>query len=114
MLNAFLQRIKNGESVSFAETQNIINTYYNYQATTFSNGLIDPLLNQAGSNEGSCKIFAFAQLHQLNQQETLSLFGEYYQDVLLNPEATNHNNIRNFLRDGWAGITYQGTALSPR
>ena len=28
------------------------------------------------------KVFAYAKLKQLNQEETLSLFGQYHQDVL--------------------------------
>jgi HopJ type III effector protein len=33
-------------------------------------------------------------------------------DVLENPEATNHQNIRNFMKTGWAGISFEGTALT--
>jgi len=73
------------------------------------------LVNQAGTNEGSCKIFAFAQLNQLNQQQTLNLFGDYYRlDVLNNPDGTGHQNIRNFMQFGWDGIRFNGEALTAK
>ena len=70
------------------------------------------ILNTAGKNEGSCKIFAFALLHQLDKQQTLNLFGDYYRvDVLGNPDGDSHQNIRSFMRYGWQGIRFMGTAL---
>ncbi len=110
----FLDKIKRGEMVSFADTIATIADNYNYQQTEFINGIDDEkVINPAGKNEGSCKIFAFAKLHQLNEQETLSLFGDYYRiDVLEHPENTDHANIRQFMKHGWAGITFQGEALT--
>ena len=85
----------------------VINESYQYTPTTFTNGLGEQAVtNEAGTNEGSCKIFAFAQLQQLDQQQTLSLFGDYYQDVLNDPNGTSHQNIRNFMQYGWAGIQF--------
>ena len=111
-LEAFLQNIKAGRLVSFQDTMAVIAEHYDYQPTEFSNGLDQPVVSQAGQNEGSCKIFAFAQIHDLTVAETLSLFGDYYRiDVLQHPEATDHQNIRRFMQDGWAGIVFQGTAL---
>lgn len=110
----FLNRISNNETISFDDTMAVIADNYNYQATEFSNGLGDDILvNAAGTNEGSCKIFAFAQLHQLNQDQTLQLFGDYYrQDVLQDPQGTGHQNIRLFIKYGWEGINFSGTVLT--
>jgi HopJ type III effector protein len=115
-LSTFLQKIAQGEAVSFDETMTIIATYYHYQPTEFSNGLNDDvLINPAGTNEGSGKIFAFAKLHQLGQQQTLNLFGDYYWlDVLPNPQGAGHQNIRNFMQYGWQGIHFNGEVLSPK
>ncbi|QWF70156.1 HopJ type III effector protein [Methylomonas paludis] len=114
-ISDLLQRVKNGESVDFQESIAVIDQAYRYQPTEFSNGLVEPLLNQAGQNEGSCKIFAFAKLHGLNQTQTLALFGDYYrQDVLGNPNGSNHLNIRRFMRDGWDGMVFSGVALQAR
>jgi len=42
----------------------------------------------------------------------LALFGDYYRsDVLKNPEGSDHQNIRNFMHKGWAGVTFKGEAL---
>lgn len=114
-LNEFIDRVKAGEAVDFQDTMAVIAEHYHYLPTEFSNGLPPSLLNEAGRNEGSCKIFAFAKLHALSQQQTLALFGDYYRnDVLQNPQGTDHQNIRNFMRDGWEGIVFRGEALQAK
>ena len=113
-LASFLEKIHNNIPVSFDETIAVITKNYHYQATEFSNGLNeDTLINKAGTNEGSCKIFSFAKIHQLDQQQTLNLFGDYYRlDVLKDPQGAGHQNIRNFMKYGWAGICFKGEALT--
>jgi len=115
-LSRFIEQIKNNENISFDQTIEIITSNYNYTATEFSNGLANAkLVNEAGSNEGSCKIFAFAQINQLNQQQTLNLFGDFYRkDVLEHPSGNGHQNIRNFMLFGWDGIQFSGQALSAK
>ena len=111
-----MERIKNGERVSFSETMRAINEHYNYKPVKFTNGLGDnKIVNAPGTNEGSCKIFALGKLLNLSQADTLTLFGELYRkDVLENPDGTDHPNIRTFMKDGWKGITLYGKALKPR
>ncbi len=110
-LNDFLTQIKAEMPVSFAETIAVITENYAYQPTAFKNGNVE---NAAGQNEGSCKIFAFAKLNDLTEAQTLSLFGDYYRvDVLENPDATDHQNIRQFMQHGWAGIVFENDALKP-
>ena len=114
-LNEFMSKVIAGESVSFQDTMTVIGDHYDYQPTEFSNGIDQALINEAGRNEGSCKIFAFAKLQGLDKAHTLSLFGDYYRkDVLENPEGSDHQNIRNFMRDGWEGIRFSAEALSPK
>jgi hypothetical protein len=111
-LEAFLSQVKNGERVSFQDAIAVIAAHYDYTPTRFSNG---DLRNAAGANEGSCKLFYFARLHGLTPAQTLALFGDYYwQDVLEHPQASNHANIRAFMHTGWAGIAYDGAALTPK
>ena len=112
-LALFLEKINANHPVRFDETIAIIHENYEYQPAEFHNGLKDELLvNKAGTNEGSCKIFAFAQLNQLTQEQTLNLFGDYYQlDVLNNPQGIDHQNIRHFFHFGWAGISFKSPAL---
>lgn len=108
---AFLNTVKSNETVSFTETIAVISENYAYQPTAFKNGNIE---NAAGQNEGSCKIFAFAKLNELTEAQTLSLFGDYYRvDVLENPDATDHQNIRQFMQHGWTGVTFENAALTP-
>ena len=47
------------ESIDFADTMATVEANYLYTPTAFSNGNTH---NAAGTNEGSCKLFAFAQL----------------------------------------------------
>ena len=113
-LNTFLEKIRTNTPVSFNETIAIITEHYHYQPTEFSNGLNEhALVNSAGTNEGSCKIFAFGLIHQLSEQQTLNLFGDYYRiDVLTDPNGLGHQNIRNFMADGWQAIGFEGVALT--
>ncbi|MCX7067789.1 MAG: HopJ type III effector protein [Methylococcales bacterium] len=115
-LNTFLEKIRTNTPVSFNETIAIITEHYHYQPTEFSNGLNEHrLINTAGTNEGSCKIFAFGLIHQLSEQQTLNLFGDYCRiDVLTDPNGSGHQNIRNFMADGWQGIRFEGVALTLR
>jgi hypothetical protein len=109
-LKNFLDKIKSNQFVSFPETITHIDENYTFTPTTFKNG---NQINNAGENNGSCKIFAFAQLQQFTKEETLSLFGDFYQDVLNTPDATDHQNIRNFMIFGWEGIQFENVALKP-
>lgn len=113
-VQSFLEKIRAGVRVTFNETLAVIHEHYRYQPTAFSNGLAPERLDSpAGVNEGSCKIFAFAQLQGLDQQQTLSLFGDYYwEDVLKHPEASDHQNIRHFMQYGWQGIQFDGVVLT--
>lgn len=99
----------------FEDVLAYIGQHYRYVPTRFSNGVGEaPLQNEAGQNEGSCRVFALARLEKLSEQETLMLFGRFYQDdVLKQPNGSSHANIRRFMRDGWSGIHFEGAALLP-
>lgn len=102
------------EKIEFDQVMQIIEENYNYTPTRFTNGKGSAqVTNEAGSNEGSCKIFSFGQLNNLDEKQTLACFGKYYrQDVLGHPDNTDHANIRNFIQSGWAGIQFDGIALT--
>lgn len=112
-LPSFLQRLRETpDQIEFTDTIAAIEAHYEYAPTAFRNGEVQ---NAAGQNGGSCKIFAFARLQQLSPDETLACFGRYYrEDVLKHPQATDHQNIRNFMRTGWGGVVFEGEALKPR
>ncbi|MFV5687605.1 HopJ type III effector protein [Flavobacterium sp. ZT3R25] len=107
---SFLEKLRQTpEAIAFTDTIATIEENYTFTPTTFHNG---SQINTAGENSGSCKIFAFAQLQNLTEAETLACFGAYYfDDVLKNPEGTDHQNIRNFMKTGWNGIRFDRIAL---
>lgn len=108
-----LDQLKNApESISFAEVIAHIDENFDFTPTKFKNG---ETVNEANQNNGSCKVFGFAQLNQLSKDETLALFGNFYRtDVLQNPNGDDHQNIRNFIKFGWDGISFEGEALAKR
>ncbi len=112
-MKQFLQTLSSTpETIAFSDTIAVIEANYNFTPTAFRNG---ELQNEAGQNNGSCKLFSFARLHNLTQQQTLHCFGGYYRDdVLQHPDATDHQNIRNFIRFGWDGIAFAGDALTAK
>ena len=106
----FLEKVNNNpSSITFTETIAIIDSNYNFIPTAFIHG---NHFNNVNENNGSCKIFAFAKIINLNKEATLLLFGNYYfDDVLKNPNGSDHQNIRNFMIFGWDGIAFDGEAL---
>lgn len=104
------------DSIEFNVMMEFISQNYAYQPVRFVNGLgSDAVINDAGTNEGSCKIFALGKLLGLDGSSTLACFGSYYRnDVLGNPQGEDHANIRQFMKDGWAGIQFDGDALALR
>lgn len=116
-VNALIEKIRSTpDAVEFNEVIDCIAEHYDYSPTRFSNGSgDDAVINEAGTNEGSCKIFAFAQLNELGKAETLACFGKYYrEDVLANPGGEDHANIRSFMRHGPEGIRFDSPALTSR
>ena len=98
------------DRINFTAVIEYIDEHYDFIPTQFTNG---ETINEPNKNNGSCKVFSFAKLNDLSKDETLALFGKYYrEDVLKNPEGTDHQNIRNFMKFGWDGISIDGNALS--
>ena len=109
-----IQKIKNQpDAVSFNEVIECITSNYSYTPVRFRNRIAaDQVINEAGSNEGSCKIFAFAKLNGLDEQQTLACFGDYYRkDVLDNPNGDDQANIGTVMRHGWDCILFEQDAL---
>ena len=106
-LSTFLTALKANQH-TFSEVIALIEADYTHHPTAFKNG---DAYNEATQNQGSAKVFAFAKLHNLSAADTLYLFAEHYQAVLATPTETNHQNIRQFMQHGWAGIAFEGEAL---
>lgn len=108
----FVARLGEDESIDFENTMAVISEFFEYAPCAFNNGTGDiAVFNEAGQNEGSCKIFGFGKLMGLSEAQTLACFGRFYRDVLSTPEGTDHGNIRNFMRSGWAGVQFEGEPL---
>jgi len=100
------------DKIQFSEVIEVIEKHYTFTPTRFING---NEVNEAGQNNGSCKILSFAKMKGLSKEEALQLFGDYYRkDVLLNPNGKDHQNIRNFMNSGWEGVQFDGEALEEK
>ncbi|NHB56698.1 HopJ type III effector protein [Acinetobacter sp. 194] len=110
MAQVLLAQLKAGEA-KFADVIAYIDSKFNHTPTAFKNG---QQANAATENQGSAKVFSFAKLNDLNVEDTLSLFAEHYAAVLAAPEATDHQNIRQFMINGWDDVEFEGTALTAK
>ncbi len=110
IIQEFKTKLKaNPTSINFVETMQVIENNYKFTPTAFTNGDIK---NNAGENSGSCKLFAFAKLQKLQKEETLFCFGEHYKSVLEDKNGDSHQNIRNFMKSGFEGLSFNGEALA--
>lgn len=112
-IGTFLKKLNDQpESVTFDDTMAVISANYDFTPAAFANGEVR---NEAGQNNGSCKLFAFASLNGLSEEQTLACFGAYYrEDVLKNPGGTDHQNIRNFMKTGWSGVKFDRMPLQAK
>jgi hypothetical protein len=112
-IDDFLKQLRERpESIGFDDTMAVVEANYQFTPAAFGNG---ELRNEAGQNSGSCKLLAFAMLNKLSEQQTLSCFGAYYRDdVLRHPNGSDHQNIRNFMKTGWAGVKFEAMPLQPK
>lgn len=100
-------------SVDFAETMALVEKWYDVHGSAFTNGLDEQKAENAkGQNEGSLKVFALGRLNGFTPELTLACFGEHYRDVLATPEGSDHQNIRQFMRHGWAGIRFESVPMT--
>ncbi|MFU8926474.1 HopJ type III effector protein [Acinetobacter puyangensis] len=108
MAQNLLQQLQSG-TANFGDVIAYIDARYTHTPTAFTNG---EQHNAADQNQGSAKVFSFAKLHGFDQAQTLSLFAEHYQAVLDTPNGTDHQNIRQFIKNGWEGVYFEGSALT--
>ena len=109
-VSALLNAVNTGKA-SFDDVLSFINERYTFSPTAFNNG---SLFNAAGENNGSCRVFAFAKLHNISALDTLTLFAEHYKSVAANPAGADHQNIRQFKKNGWAGLMFKGQPLKAK
>lgn len=109
-LTPLLQDLKSSRA-TFSDVLAFIESRYSHVPTAFKNGAAH---NESTQNQGSAKVFAFAQLQGLSKEDTLLLFAEHYQSVRDTPDDTDHQNIRQFILHGWEGILFEGAALLPK
>ncbi|WP_420589475.1 HopJ type III effector protein [Bacterioplanoides sp.] len=106
----FLQQLNSNEHV-FATTLEFIETWFDFTPSAFQNGSV---ANAVDQNQGSCKVFALAELLELTQEQALRCFGEHYRDVVATPDADNHHNLRRLLKEGLADISFDSFPLTQK
>jgi hypothetical protein len=107
----FVQRLRaEPDAIEFVDAIALIDECYDYKPSRFRNGAT---INQAGQNAGACKILAFGRLNGLSEQELLACFGHYYRnDVRNHPGGQDHQNIRQFIEQGWQGVVFDSEPLT--
>ena len=110
MAQEILNQLAEGTAI-FNDVIAYIESKYTHTPTAFTNGTQE---NAADQNQGSAKVLAFGKLESLSVEDTLKLFAEHYQSVLDTPEGTDHQNIRQFMANGWDGVVFQGDALAAK
>eukprot|EP01031_Cornospumella_fuschlensis_P036180 gene36180-43882_t len=99
----FAEDIKGGKrEVSIQDTLAIIDKHYEYIAVPFTVG---DAQSKSNENIGDAKILSFALMTRMNEEQTLRLFGEVYRN--LSPTGTDHTNLRNFAKLGWAKVVFK-------
>ncbi|WP_104384078.1 HopJ type III effector protein [Sphingobacterium sp. HMA12] len=97
--------------LQFQDVLDHIAENYHYSPAAFHNG---NLKNTATENQGSAKVLYFAKYQDLSVADTLFLFAEHYQNVLDNPTGEGHQNIRQFMANGWNGVVFDADVLSAK
>ena len=88
------------DTLKFEEVMDLIDTHYEVGLIEFKNG---DIVNKQGENEGSAKLLSYAALSDFDKDTTLKLWGQYYREVVADPDGDSHQNIRNFMKTGWEG-----------
>ena len=99
------------KEIDFSETIATIETTYDFTPSAFTNGTLE---NEETQNQGSCKVFSFAIKQGLTKEETLACFGQYYLEVVKDPNGTGHQNIRNFMNTGFDGLRFANETLTEK
>lgn len=96
------------EQLQFSEVLIFIENNYSYSPSGFKNG---NLYNSPSENQGSARILFLGQINRLTKEDTLMLFGEHYRSVRDNPAGEDHQNIRQFMKNGWYGVKFDQDVL---
>lgn len=100
------------DDLTFEEVMEVINENYEPQLLEFKNG---DIVNKPGENDGSARILSYAALSNFDKETTLKLWGQYYREVLADPDGDSHQNIRNFMKYGWEGVPFEnGISLTKK
>jgi len=84
------------------------NGIINHGETATTSASYTTLINEAGSNLWSLKVFAFAIMMGYTASQALSLFGEHYNDVIEDPNSGRHLNIEQVYKHWLWGVQIQG------
>jgi len=99
------------DDFQFETTLAFIDQWFDFTPSAFQNGSV---ANAADQNQGSCKVFALAELLKLSQDQALRCFGQHYRDVLATPDVDNHHNLRRLLKEGLVNIQFDQFPLAQK
>lgn len=85
------------KNTDFGNTIQAIDSILETEPVDFVNGEVP---NTSGENLWSLKVLAFGKMMWFHTQEVLSMFWEYYREVIDNPDGNSHQNIRALQKTG--------------
>lgn len=111
MNNTNLLKLLRLKKIKFDEVLTLIDQEYDFIPSSFRNGV---KLNNSEENQGSARVLYYAKLNNLSKEDTLLLFAEHYSHVLDSPNGVDHQNIREFLLNGWEGVFFANVLLKKK
>lgn len=88
-----LSRQDSGRKIELEDVMTVLKRKYEYTPNAFTNGKVE---NGEDQNQASGLLIAWAMLKNLSVEQLLRCYGKYFRD--LDPDGTDHANIREILR----------------
>lgn len=109
MAQELLAQLQAG-TAKFSDVLAYIEARYQHTPTAFQNGA---QYNAATENQGSAK-FSLCQVTRFRPSTNFKFICRTLRICISYPRGTDHQNIRQFMQNGWDGVKFEGQALTEK
>ena len=109
MAQELLAQLQAG-TAKFSDVLAYIEARYQHTPTAFQNGAQH---NAATENQGSAKVF-FCQVTRFRPSTNFKFICRALRICIGYPRGNDHQNIRQFMQNGWDGVKFEGQALTEK